>query len=359
MKKPFLCLACLCLAAATVFGQTSRRYLVSPPGAEFEEGLAASAVQFGFNNIHIQSRTQQIDNSFVGTNVPFMFQGIGWRRDGRSRPSSIKRTAELEMVMSHADFAAVGPNFAKNYKDVPRPVFTRKKVILPDWSRAPKIAPASFDLILPFDIFFIYNRKDAMLYELVVRNLSSPQAYHMDFYRDNQLNHAFADWPAPIDAGCQMSRGRMLQSCLLRVSGSTLEMMFRLWNTPASTPVHALLGTTDPRINLPGLCATLHSNSLVTLPVRTSTAAGLVDPTKVASVPWKSWYGGATLYTQCVALHPSLPYGVALSSAQGCVVPKTNTRKTLPTHMVWNYRSAAATGGFFDRSTCIPTLFVW
>ena len=79
-------------------------------------------------------------------------EAIGWRRDGNKPAPAIKRTAELEVLMAHSDFAKAGNTFSYNYKGTPVTCFRRKKVNLPDWSVMPVVKPTTFDLILPFDM---------------------------------------------------------------------------------------------------------------------------------------------------------------------------------------------------------------
>ena len=358
MKLPAVLIVLLLALSGPAPAQSSRAW-VTPLGAEFEEGYAASAVQFGFNDKSTESRTQQVDKGPIGANLPMLIRGIAWRRDGRARPNSIKRTGELEVIMSHADFSKVTSAYASNYKDSPVTTFIRKVVNLPDWTAAPPWNPAGFDLVLMFDKPFIYNRKDALLYELVVRKLSSPLTYHMDFYRDNQLKYGFGNWPTVLGSGCTTANGEMAQSCCIRASGAGLEVLFRLWGAPSSTQVFAAVGTSDPKLTLPGLCGTLHANPILLLSLAVSDAAGRVGPTQAAVTPWSPVFAGATFYTQCLALDPSLPYGLALSSAQSCPAPTTSVKSSLPTHMIWNYSSANAASGYLDTLTCCPTMFLY
>jgi hypothetical protein len=344
------------VCTAALVAQRSRSY-VSPPGAEFEEGYAASAVQFGFADASTESRTQQLDETFVGYVNGMVLRGIGWRRDSGKGPNSIKRTGDIELVMSHADFANASGTFAQNYKGTPTTVFTKKQVNLPDWTVAPAYPPASFDLLLPFDVPFVYNRIDALLYDLKVTNLSSPLAYHMDFFRDNQLVQAYGQWPALLGAGCTTKNGEFVQSCLLRASSAGFEILFRLWGAPSSTQVFALVGASDPNLTLPNLCGTLHSDLVAIVPIATSQADGTLPPTAIFRTPWAAAYASITLYMQCLALDPTLPYGIALSSAQRCPAPTTTVRRTLPMHMVYSPRSAAATVGTLEKNIGCPTMF--
>ena len=358
MKPALFLLPALLLPMGLVPAQFSRA-IVTPLGAEFEEGYAASAVQFGFNNQHDQSRTQQVDKGFIGYPFPMILRGIGWRRDGRTRPNSIKRTGDLEVLMSHCDFSKVTNLYYANYKDKPVTVFKKKKVNLPDWTAAPPFKPAGFDLVLPFDVPFIYNRKDALLYDLKVTNLSSKLTYHMDFYRNNQLKYGFGQYPFRTGSGCRTKNGEMVQSTCLRADSGGLELLFRLWGAPSAAQVYALVGYKDPNLSVPGLCARLHTNSLLVFPVAKSLAGGEVWPTRVVRAPWSTAFIGAVFYTQCLALDSSLPYGVALSSAQRCPAPTANAKSSLPTHMIWNYSSASALSGYLDKLTCCPTIFLY
>lgn len=357
MKRLTLPLAGALLAGA--LGAQSSRCFVSPLGAEFEEGYAASAVQFGFADANTQSRTQQIDDTFAGFGFPMILRGIAWRRDGVARPNSIARTGDIEVKMSHADFNAATSSYGSNYKDNPVTVFTLKQVNLPDWTAAPAFTPSEFDLVLPFDAPFIYNRQDALLYDLVVRNLSSPLSYHMDFYRDNQLNYGVGQHPTLLGPGCTTKNGEMVQSCCLRAGSGGFEVNFRLRGAPSSAPVYALIGTSDPNILVPGLCAGLHTNFLFVLPAGTTRPDGTLPPTLATKTAWKSVYAGAVFYTQCMAVDPSQPFGVVLSSAQRCPAPLSNVKKSLPMHMVYSPRDSFALSGTLEKIIGCPTMFLY
>lgn len=310
---------------------------IAPRGSEFFEGNSASDIMLG--NWAPQTRTQQIDASLVGTAVPLV-RYLGWRRNGAGNTGAPKAT-DLTILMGHADFATVTNTFATNYKTAAQTVFTKKTVNLPDWNTATTSVPAPCDLVVPLDVPFVYNNVDALVWEVL--NENNPMGiYTQDWV--SSMTHTYGDYAVDLGGGCTTPNGAMSHRAALRANASVLELGYDVAKAPSTTPLTMLIGASDPSVQLPGLCGTIHAMPDATLALGSSGANGELALAFPISTPWNPALAGAVLYTQVLAQDASqsgLPF--ALSNGLRIAVPTTNAIGTTPINVKRIYHTSSVT----------------
>jgi hypothetical protein len=292
----------------------------SPPGAEHVEGNGTSATMFGSVAAY-QSRIQHADNNFVGHPLFLITRSIAWRRNGPSG-AGVPRVAEITLIMSHADYNTFSATFASNYKDTPVTVFTKKNVNLPDWSVRPMPPPAAFDLVVPFDVPWVYNRIDALLWEIVVTNTSAAGSYDQDWF----AGAATMDWSQThVDQGpgCTTANGTFTKKDVHRSDATNLQVGFQISGGPPSAAVIVLVGRQLQTLTVPGLCGPIRTDILLTLLPGVTDPSGNLPPS-YQNIPWQAGFSGLLLTAQAVAPDPSQPgIGAAVSNATLVGLPKT------------------------------------
>ena len=323
------------VSSALAQGMTFSR--IAPKGSEFFEGNSASDIMLG--NWAPQTRTQQVDNNLVGTNVP-LIRFLGWRRNGSSNSGAAKVT-DLTILMGHADYNAITNTFATNYKSAAQTVFTKKPVSLPDWNGASGSVPSPCDLVVPLDLPFVYNNTDALVWEVL--NENNPMGiYTQDWV--SSMTHTYGDYSTNLGGGCATGNGQMKHRVALRANATVLEMGYDVAAAPSNAPLTLLLGISDPAANLPGLCGTIHCLPLTTLGMGNSGAAGELALSFPISTPWNPSFAGAVLYTQVVApdaTQTGLP--LALSNGLRSSAPAGNAVGTTPINVKRIYHTTSVT----------------
>ena len=341
----------LALPAANLPAQSFTRSFVTPRGAEFFEGNSSSSVMFGYT----ATRTQQVDAYLVGKEMP-VIRALAWRRNAGS--SSALKTSTLTLLMAHADITQVGSTYANNYKSTPIPVLPKTTVKLADWTRS-MTGPTPFDMVIPFRIPFVYNRKDALLWEVAATSTAS-SSYTQDWCSSLD-GMTYGDYPVELAAGCATAQGSFTQEVLFR-AGTNLEFGIRLSGGPANAAALGLLGTRDPNLVLPGLCAPLRVEPLVLLALGSTDAAGALPlpATPPVGTPWSPVFVGADLYVQCLAADPSRPgLPLALTNGQKCPAPTGNGQPPIRCQRIYNMKSATAATGSSPSASAVPTRFLF
>ncbi|MCB9882867.1 MAG: hypothetical protein H6834_13860, partial [Planctomycetes bacterium] len=255
MRIALLALSSLVVVSSGVCSQTLE--FASPRGIEFFEGNSSSNIMLG--NYSADTRVQQVDNSLVGLPLPAI-RYLAWRRDGLGTGSANK-TVTLEIVMAHSDFATVSNTWASNYKDTPRTVFTKKAVSLPDWTTASSKTPQEFDFQVKLDSPFIYNRTDAIVWDVINSN-NALNAMPQDWQSTN-IAHTYGDYPSDLGGGCATKNGAMRSDTAFRADATNIELGVKVTNGPSAAPIVLLVGASDPNIQLPNACGVLHVNPIL------------------------------------------------------------------------------------------------
>ena len=349
---PRLSLALLgALSAAPLAAQLT---FTSPPGAQHLEGNSSSGVLWGAAAGH-QSRVQQADANFIGEHRMPVILSIAWRRDWPGTATAVARTAELTLIMAHTDYATFSSTYARNYKDMPVTVFARKTINLPAWTPITGTAPAPFDLKVPYDLPWVYNRVDALLWEGVVTNTGAAGRYSDDWFSAAAAN----DWSMTIQesAGCTTANGPFQKRDGYRTTASALNVGWEVRGGPSNAAVTVLLGAQLQSVAVPGLCAPLAVLPLLTLPLGTTDGAGAL-PLGATSLTWNPTLAGAEVAAQAAALdvtQPGLP--IAVSNGTRTVLPKVLGNPGINCKRTFTQGSATATTGSSVSVTAAPTQF--
>lgn len=307
-------------------------------------------------NWNPSTRTQQIDNNLVGLMLPII-RGIGFRRNGVANAGAAKKT-DLTVLMSHADFNSITNTFASNYKDQPVTVFTRKTVNLPDWNTLPPQSPPPFDVILPFDTPFIYNRQDALLWDVL--NDNNPQGTYSQDWVSGTPTHNYGPYPTDLGPGCITPGGIFEHRCALRADASTLQLGFRVQGAPSGAAVIVMLGLSDPGIALPGLCTTLRCSPLLFLTLAAASSIGHINPTFLVSTPYSPTFVGASIVTQALAADPAQPgFPLVLSNGLRSPMPLAPGPGQIDVKRIYNTSSTTSPTGTGPALSAVPALYAF
>lgn len=348
MRQARLCAAFLLL---TPFLCAQRRF-ASPPGADFEEGNSSSGVMWG-STINYKCRVQQIDANFIGHPMAMVVRRLAWRRDKAAASTGVARQAEITVVMAHADYNAIGTTFANNYKDTPVTVFAKKYINLPDWTQVPNPAPAPFDLVVLFDVPWVYNRVDSILWDVVVTDTTATGRYSDDWF-SSQATQNYGQTHLDIGPGCTTANGVFTKRDVYSAISAGLSARFQITGAPSGTPCLLLLGVRTASVPVPGLCAPLGVDFIASLATGVSDASGAVSHPLTA--PWNSAFSWAPLATQALALDPAQPgLPVALSNATLGTLPRSDQPPGINVRRTYVMNSATTGTGSSPSVSAVPT----
>ena len=290
-----------------------QNYHVSPPGTESLEGGGTSSIQLNYAN----SRVQQIDNSLVGSKLR-LIRGLAYKRNGGVVATAIA-TIEIEILMTHSDFAKITSTYANNYKVAPTTVFTKKKIKI-DWTRSIP-APAPYDAVFPLDKPFIYNGTDALLWDSKTTTGTTGPGLTQDWWNGTSPATIYGPIPSALGAGCKTSNGTMTLSSSFRSSTPTgFDFAWSITGGPSSQPALLIFGLGAATVPL--FCGNLEiSQPIVILPYGTTSATGSI-PLNHASSTWNPNLKEADIYTQMLALDPTQKSGFALSNGLHSRIPR-------------------------------------
>jgi hypothetical protein len=328
------------LSAQTTF--TSPRTLTT-------EGNDAWSFVFGYPI----SRWQQLDGTQRGSPIPNINR-LELRRDGLAAgPYAGARTLTVELVMAHTDVATGSSLFATNYRTAESTTFTAKPVNLPDLTQLPSTVPAPWGIAFPFDNPFSYNGTQDMLWEIRADNSSLPgyNAYPLDCHINRTQNFVRG---TATGSGCATANGpRWLSTTNSFTDTTGLALVYESVAAPSNAAIVLFLGTTNPDQAIGGLCARLHTNLLISVPLGNTNAGGYLL-SAARRVTWNASFGNAIVYSQLAAADPTqtgLPIAVsnglreqlppALATTMNVRAYYTDSSLTTPVGQLWSAAIAA------------------
>lgn len=346
----------LCLGLGALATSLSAQ-VTSPAGYLSTEGATNHAYILG-NRLNLT--WQQIDSTHRGNT--WLANSIAWRRDGTSavNADATARTMEVEIFMANSDLLGITTTHTANYVGQPTNVVKKKTVSAPDWTAQPASAPAPFNFNVPYDTPWVYTGEHDLLWEVrVTKNSYSGTAfsnYPFDFQYINS-GGSFTNGPNPsantnLGKGCAVtSAGAFTYGASLDNYGTKFGFNQKVANGPANTPVTAFLGVTNPNVQLPGWCTTLHTDALVPIPVGTTDAAGAASMS-LNNIPHAPAAVGGKFYFQAIA--PSsrglaLTNGVEVVPAADPNVPRVGRVYTYDLSSGSQTKSGPWTGGIIVR----------
>ncbi|MCA8955701.1 MAG: hypothetical protein KDC87_06495 [Planctomycetes bacterium] len=284
---------------------TVQDYYVSPPGTEGLEGNSSSALSLNY----AASRVQQVDDTLRGVDLQTI-RGLAFRRDF-NLVATARLDLEIEIAMTHADFASFGSIFSANYKAPPTTVFPKQRVTI-DWTSASPLRPADYDAVFPFVAPFAYNRTDALLWETRTTSGKTGAGYLQDWYAGVPAATVYGPRPSDLGSGCTTPNGVLTHLCSIRsTNANSVDFGFGVRGGPSSQPVVAYVGLTA--VKLPLLCGVLEVNPLLGMSLGTTDGNGGV-PIGYASAAWSAALVDLRILSQAFALDPSQASGVAISN---------------------------------------------
>jgi hypothetical protein len=228
----------LLLAAAT----TAQ---VAPASLTTVEGNAASLWPFDRGI----GRYQQIHRHVPG---PVTITGIAFRRNATTAPTPTPRWwSEFTVRMGPGDFERARPVFATNELQPATTVVLRRRHVLPDWSIPSTTTPRPFDFVIPFDVPYVHDGLQPLLWEIEVfdeSNLGTLGA--VDGFTDPvfTLSHGVS-----AGAGCGFS----LSGQIAALSDNRYQLWLGEWPYVGVNPRLYVFGFTDPNLVHPELCTAL------------------------------------------------------------------------------------------------------
>lgn len=297
-----LCTTLLFMAAAL----PAQTFETSPRGYGAIEGSTS------FNHFTTTSdrRFQQIDGTHVGN--AFLVQSLGFRRNGTSSGGGSNeppRTMNLEISMGFADMGLLTNGFDGNYLPGSRLlVFTRKQVNMPDWTGL-NGSPSPFDFVVPFDQPFGYVGAPALVVDFTYDALQyTVPGVTGGSSVDREYVGARNAYGSALGSGCVPSTGSRPFDLAMRLENNGpgggrygMRMRVNADDGPSGALVSLNIDFQDRNMTVPGLCATLHAGTVVTLPLGTLDAGGSLQQTSL-SFPYSPVFTGVSLVTQLLAL---------------------------------------------------------
>lgn len=266
------------------------------------------------------SQHTAIDATQVGT-PRFGIRAAHWRRDQRSfEPGAVARTTRIGLRMAHAqygnlrrgDFDDVTPSLTSPWSVVYAP----KPTSIPDWTAVPSSTPAAFTFRLPFDVPFDYDGVDALAFQILGYQSSSPNDSRHPV--DKHEDPAFYIWGGPDSgSGCMPDGNHEM-----RVGGQwwvfaeqDTSLRCGVDHAPAGQPVILNLGFSNPQIGVPGLCTDIMSSGEISVPLGNADAGGYVS-WRLDFPHQASYVGTLDLHLQAWAFDPNAPV-FGLAGSQG------------------------------------------
>ncbi len=304
----------LALCAAGLAAQSA---VVSPAWFAGYEGESALSYPLSGKTI----RYQQVHDDLRGS--PMAMQGIGWRRDGEAISLlPIARAVEIELRCAPGDVTRFGLAFDQNFQGAPTTVFDRKKVNLPDRTPDPTQQPMPFDVLLAFDRAYQHGSGQDWVWEL--RMYSSTAQLGDHYLSDAVVPGA----PVPVmrrqlGTGCAVNQTqpgvpmRLDSDSVVTPAGTWLASWYCHAGPPSPAWAAVLIGTTNPALTVPGLCAgKLYTDAAMSLPAQLPIGQEGGFRTAPATLPWGPVLAGLKLYAQAFAPDANQT-GIPLAASSG------------------------------------------
>ena len=308
MHKPLLSIL---VVAATAAAQS---YTVTPSAVGTGEGNSNNTFPWSFST----GRYQQIHGDLRGT--VRTITALSLRRDG-SLPafaSATARTIDAEYFMADSDYAVASATFATNYAGTAMNVVTRKMINLPDWTAAtPQPAPWTFTV--PLDTPFVHTGVKDLVWEVVIHSNTATGTYPADTYQAT-LSNSGTHLSTGSTTGC-LATGRTSRMTLSasQTTNWTTQLMTLSYTgsqAPASAGSAFLLGTVNPNLVVPILCANLYVDQVFLSINATASSTGTFSSGTI-SVPYNPVLVGFKIHAQGAALDAGQTAGLPVAVTNG------------------------------------------
>jgi len=303
-----VCLLCL---ASLLPAQT--KYVSSPKGLLTTEGNAAFALS-------TNRRYQGIDNTHSG-NV-MVIKEFAMRRNGTGNSASTAGTVDVTLDMGLANMGVMFGEMDKNHLTGTRKnVFKKTGVNFPNWGGPTTSPPAKFDFIVPFTSTFIYLGKNALLWDLTLKN--GPRSGSVDrdyvFYKST-TGSALGTGCTATGQVSTFNHTMALQSNGAAMPRFGVRIVVGASNGPKSTGLLLSLAVADSNFTVPGWCSKVHAVPLAIAPLTKTDATGLLR-NHFLSGPYSLGTSGIKIVSQLFAVDTGQVGSIALSNGRSGSIP--------------------------------------
>lgn len=331
--------AVVMLCAGSVLAQADNK-LYFPPVFATQEGDSVNTTIFGTNGyIH----WQQDDSSTQGTSHLIKF--LRFRRDGQAAaPGATARMVDVELTLGEGGVLIPYTNDFNANLLTKQTVLPRTTISLPDWSATPSCDPDTFTLSLPGNLYS-FGPQLELIWDIQVWSMGTG-GHPMDATAGNG---SYVSSQCILGTGCNGFTD--LTSYGASNNGASTALTLAASSAPANQPVTFLIGLVNPNLTLPGFCAAIHTDGLITAGAGVSSGSGDISKTlPLGTYPLS--YGGFQIYTQAVSLQP--PSTLAISSGSQVTLPYVPVGNPIPIKHIYSTVQGSATGmGPFDGGVVV------
>lgn len=235
--------------------------------------------------------------------------------------SSIASKLDMTLRIGEGDFSKV--KFGRQaFSDFVVGAWTTglaaRKIDMPDLRKRPATGPAPWSLRLPLDRPFNYSGKNALLVQLNAFGTQVSPFYPFDASRANSRSVS----GNAVGTGCRIDATEFTAAVDTTVTaGVPTAFMFiraRPYRRSSIRPsTFALLGATNPKLKIPGLCASLLSSGEIVVTMtgllssyRSSTPIGR---STVLNIPYSNTLVGIRVFAQVITIDSSAPGGLVVT----------------------------------------------
>lgn len=327
--------------AAHLAAQTAT--VVSPIGNATTEGDTNNA--FPWNSTTVRRYTQ-IHSDLVG--AARNFTQLAFRQNaGNTTNYTGTRAVDMELLMADSvDWNQATFVFAQNYLATPTNVLARRVVNIGPLGQNSTTGPLPFTVFIPLDAPWPYAGTRSFLWEALIH--ANPLTGNFNQI-DTESGSSTSGTSTITGTGCTATgRTSAMTHTLNSVDrAGTMVIYPTVSNGPTSAPTILALGTTNPNLPYPGLCANLFTDLAALLDIGATSATGAISgDTGLGFVLPNIGLAGATITSQAVAVDPGqtgLP--LALSNGRSTVLPAPNTTDVVQVTRIYN--SSTGTAGAF------------
>lgn len=270
---------------------------------------------------------------------------LSFRMDPGTGSYSGTRSIDLEMFMGNSvDYDAFSFTFASNYTATPMNVVARKLVNMgPQGPQGQPVSPF-VGMNVPFDTPFPYVGVQSIAWEARVHGNTGTGSFESADALDSDNAQGAT---LLIGTGCTVT-GRPLPMSMTAIAHQTcnhLTTLFDVSYAPSNAATVLAFGATNPNLSLQGLCGTLYTDFLLSVPVGTTDASGSFPRGGSAAFLFRTNPSpGAVVYTQMHSLDASSPYFVPVANSDGVRVTLPSLVPSKVTEVTRLYLYGNATG---------------
>lgn len=308
MSTAALCATCLLAPVAPSQGLVLPRIHAASPGDAVVDIFKRAS-----------SRLQQVSGETRGT--ARIIRSIAFRRgsvDGRID----RHQTQLTIRLGDGDITNFTGTFAQNWIGTPSVVHAAKTVSLPNWSPALDALPAPFDFRVKLDRAYSYSGQHDLVFELAVDGPSASSFRGAD----STQQRANGDMPGTsqrFGAGCTVGTFNLQGdvSIFARRNGQDSDAFCAIANAPANRPAFLILGGSNPKLSIPGVCGVLTASLDLFVPIGSTNDRGLASQ-RIRFGPYSGALAGTKLYGQILVFDPPAASQLLLSNGVLIVLPR-------------------------------------